>query len=132
MPLWHLLGWRYARNFKQGCTNHGGIRDPAVALIGTLEATDSNRPDESILFNQNRMIEPPGECVSQDSTETQEAPINIQEDGKLGYGFVSADELEEIDIGDGDKPRPTFVSKKLPEHVNVSMIELLKEFKDCF
>jgi hypothetical protein len=34
-------------------------------------------------------------------------------DGKLGYRFTSADELEEIDIGPGDKPRPTFISKKL-------------------
>jgi hypothetical protein len=25
-------------------------------------------------------------------------------DGKLGRGFMSADKLEEIDIGDGDKP----------------------------
>jgi hypothetical protein len=34
-------------------------------------------------------------------------------DGKLGYGFTSVDELEEINIGPGDKPRPTFISKKL-------------------
>jgi hypothetical protein len=34
-------------------------------------------------------------------------------DGKLGYGFTLADELEEINIGPGDKPRPTFISKKL-------------------
>jgi hypothetical protein len=39
--------------------------------------------------------------------------IDLTEDGKLGYGFTSADELEGIDIGPGDKPRPTFVSKKL-------------------
>jgi hypothetical protein len=32
---------------------------------------------------------------------------------KLGYGFMSVDELEEIDIGPGDKPRPIFISKKL-------------------
>jgi hypothetical protein len=32
---------------------------------------------------------------------------------KLGYGFMSADELEEINIGPGDKPHPTFISKKL-------------------
>jgi hypothetical protein len=31
-------------------------------------------------------------------------------DGKLGRGFMSANKLEEIDIGDGDKPRPTFIS----------------------
>ena len=29
-------------------------------------------------------------------------------DGKLGHVFTSADELEEIDIGSGDRPRPTY------------------------
>jgi hypothetical protein len=38
---------------------------------------------------------------------------DLIDDGKLGYGLTSADELEEVDIGPGDKPRPTFVSKKL-------------------
>ncbi|KAK1684249.1 hypothetical protein QYE76_045097 [Lolium multiflorum] len=53
-------------------------------------------------------------------------------DGKLGYGFTSADELEEIDIGPGDKPRPTFISKKLDPHLRGLMIALLKEYPDCF
>ena len=34
-------------------------------------------------------------------------------DGKLGHGFTSADELEEIDIGPRDRPRPTYISTKL-------------------
>jgi hypothetical protein len=34
-------------------------------------------------------------------------------DGKLGHGFTSADELEEVDIGPGDRLRPTYVSAKL-------------------
>ena len=33
--------------------------------------------------------------------------------GKLGQGFTSADDLVEVDIGNGDKPRPTFISAKL-------------------
>jgi hypothetical protein len=33
--------------------------------------------------------------------------------GKLGRGFMSSDKLEEIDIGDGDKPRLTFISANL-------------------
>ena len=38
-------------------------------------------------------------------------------DGKLGHSFTSADELEEIDIGSKDRPRPTYVSAKLdPEY----------------
>jgi hypothetical protein len=39
--------------------------------------------------------------------------VDLSDGGKLGYGFTSADDLEEVDIGPGDKPRPTFISKKL-------------------
>ncbi|KAK1626478.1 hypothetical protein QYE76_000793 [Lolium multiflorum] len=53
-------------------------------------------------------------------------------DGKLGYGFTSADELEEVDIGPGDKPRPTFINKRLDPHLRGQMIALLKEYPDCF
>jgi hypothetical protein len=58
--------------------------------------------------------------------------VDLTEDGKLGYGFTSANELEEIDIGPGDKPRPTFVSKKLRPCLREPMIALLKEYADCF
>jgi hypothetical protein len=53
-------------------------------------------------------------------------------DGKLGHGFMSADKLEEIDIGDGDKPRPTFISANLDSSFKEGLIKLLKEHKDCF
>jgi hypothetical protein len=53
-------------------------------------------------------------------------------DGKLGRGFMSADKLEEIDIGDGDKPRPTFISANLNSNFRKELIKLLKEYKDCF
>jgi hypothetical protein len=36
-----------------------------------------------------------------------------EDEGKMGKGFMLADELEAVDIGDGDKPRPTYVSAKL-------------------
>jgi hypothetical protein len=32
---------------------------------------------------------------------------------KQGQGFMSANDLEEIDIGPGDRPRPTFITKNL-------------------
>jgi hypothetical protein len=57
---------------------------------------------------------------------------NLADDGKLGYGFTLADELEEIDIGPRDKPRPTFISKKLDPSLQEPMIALLKEYSDCF
>jgi hypothetical protein len=45
---------------------------------------------------------------------------------------MSADKLEEVDIGSGDKPRPTFVSANLQPDFREELIKLLKEYKDCF
>jgi hypothetical protein len=42
------------------------------------------------------------------------------------------DELEEIDIGPGDKPRPTFIRKKLDPSLWETTVALLKEYSDCF
>ena len=53
-------------------------------------------------------------------------------DGKLGHGFTSVDELEEIDIGPRDRPRPTYVNAKWDPEYEQVLIDLLKEFKDCF
>ena len=53
-------------------------------------------------------------------------------DGKLGPDFMSADELVEIDIGPGDRPRPTYVSAKLDLKYKKELVDLLKEFKDYF
>jgi hypothetical protein len=58
--------------------------------------------------------------------------VNSTDDEKLGYVFTSADELEEVDIGPGDKPQPTFISKKLSPCLRELMIALLKEYIDCF
>ena len=52
--------------------------------------------------------------------------------GKLGHSFTSTDESEEIDIGFGDRPRPTYVSAKLDPEYKQELVDLLKEFKDCF
>ena len=50
------------------------------------------------------------------------------DDGKQGQGFTSADDLVEVDIGNGDRPRPTFISAKLDSECK----QQLKEYKDCF
>jgi hypothetical protein len=52
--------------------------------------------------------------------------------GKLGHGFTSVDILEEVDIGPGDRPRPTFISSKLDPKYKQELIKLLKEYKDRF
>jgi hypothetical protein len=51
---------------------------------------------------------------------------------KLGPSFMSADPLEEIDIGDGVTPRPTFVKRNLTADHKNNLVELLREYVDCF
>jgi hypothetical protein len=65
-------------------------------------------------------------------TNTCEAIEDLDDLGKLGQGFTSADPLEEVDIGDGTVPRPTFVNKSLDPTFKLELIKLLKEFVDCF
>jgi hypothetical protein len=54
------------------------------------------------------------------------------DEGKMGKGFTSADELEVVDIGPGDRPRPTYISAKLDPEYKKELITLLKKYKDCF
>ena len=56
----------------------------------------------------------------------------LEDEGKLGHGFTSADALEEVDIGDGDRSRPTFISAKLDPEYKQELVKLLKEYKYCF
>ena len=51
---------------------------------------------------------------------------------KLGQGFMSADSLEKVDIGDGSIPRSTFVNANLSDNYKADLIKLLKEYVDCF
>jgi hypothetical protein len=50
----------------------------------------------------------------------------------LGQGFSLTDPLEEIDIGDGIIPRPTFVDKNMSLEHEDAVIKLLRNYIDCF
>jgi hypothetical protein len=65
-------------------------------------------------------------------TNTCEAIKDLDDLGKLGQGFTSADPLEEVDIGDGTVLRPTFVNKNLDPMFKLELINILKEYVDCF
>ena len=56
----------------------------------------------------------------------------LEDEVKLGHRFTSADLLEEIDIGDCDRPRPTFISANLDPEYKQELKNLLKEYEDCF
>jgi hypothetical protein len=52
--------------------------------------------------------------------------------GNLGQEFTSSYDLVEVDIGSGDRLRPTFISAKLDSGCKQQLTDLLKEYKDYF
>ncbi|KAG0548792.1 hypothetical protein BDA96_01G197800 [Sorghum bicolor] len=46
------------------------------------------------------------------------------DDGKLGQVFTSANDLAEVDIGNGDRPRPTFINAKLDSKCKQQLTDL--------
>jgi hypothetical protein len=60
-----------------------------------------------------------------------EAIEDFDEVEKLGQDFSSTNPLEEIDIGDGIRPRPTFVNKNMSLEHKYAIIKLLKNYVDC-
>jgi len=60
-------------------------------------------------------------------------PLGFEEDPMGSTTKMRAqDPLEEVDIGDGSVKRLTYVSTKIPKESRDRIVELLKEYKDCF
>jgi hypothetical protein len=65
-------------------------------------------------------------------SNTGELVEDFDEVGKLGSGFTSIDELEEVDIGDGITLWATYVNASLTSEQKSEVWGLLKEYVDCF
>ena len=61
-----------------------------------------------------------------------EAIEDFDDMDKLCQGFTSADPLEKVDIGDGTISRLTFINKNLLAEYKADLVNLLKEYIDCF
>jgi hypothetical protein len=52
--------------------------------------------------------------------------------GMLGRDFSSIDALDEVDIGDEETQRPTFINANLSVEQKGEVLELLRGYVDCF
>jgi hypothetical protein len=91
------------------------------------ETRQSNLSQNSSTFKAERSLQHKTSVADGPALETKRSAVThrssnssvgdiIEESrdlDKLGHGFTSADPLEEIDIGVGKTPRPTFVNKTL-------------------
>jgi len=60
-------------------------------------------------------------------------PLGFEEDPLGSTTKMRAqDPLEEVNLGDGPIKRPTYVSAKVTKEFKERIVELLKEYKDCF
>jgi hypothetical protein len=109
-------------NVSHSGNNHKGPRSSSRPYISCNVSSVNEYDKASDLNDQPKLFLSCSSSICSD----------LADDGKLGYGFTSAYELEEVDIGPGDKPWPTFVSKKLDPSLREPMIALLKEYPDCF
>ena len=97
----------------------------------TKQIADRRQPSANIqmvflLLSEFRVSGESQQPIQAVGFENLDNPIDGT-NGKLGQGFTSADELEEIDIGPRDRPRPTYVSVKLDPKYKQELIDLLKE-----
>jgi hypothetical protein len=72
------------------------------------------------------------EQYQSEKSDVCEAIEGFSEIEKVGQGCTLADSLEEVDIGNGTVPRATFVNKNLNADYKAKLIELLREYVDCF
>ena len=88
------------------------------AEILQKEANETLLKDRDDDFIEDQKLD----CIYDDE------PLGFEEDPKMR----AQDPLEEVDIGDGTVKRPTYVSTKIPKEFKDRIVELLREYKDCF
>jgi len=67
-------------------------------------------------------------ALSDFKTDACETIDDFDELDKLGQGFTLVDPLEQVDIGDGFVPRPTFVNQNLKANYKSELIAHIKEY----
>jgi hypothetical protein len=122
------------------------IHESLVTDSSASEARWSGFSQNSSVFKTEHLPQLKDSIMDDPALETEESAITqrssdssvggmieeFRDLDKLVQGFTSADPLEEIDIGDGKTPRPTFVNKTLETDPRNEMIGLLKKYSDCF
>ena len=100
-----------------------------------LEAEEnSNMAPEAIMVEK---LGEPSQTTASESRRLdciyEEEPLGFEKDPRDSISKMQAqDLLEEVDLGDGTTKRITYISTKVDSNMKGKVIELLKEFKDCF
>ena len=113
---------------QTACTDRSDRSNPVRRTEPTGQTGPPDRSDRSNAEWLQQRLDQYRACTN----DMYEAIEDSDDLDKLGQGFTSADPLEKVDIGDGTIPRPTFVNKNLPIEYKADLVNLLKEYVDCF
>jgi hypothetical protein len=81
-------------NVSHSGNNHNGARSSSWPYISCNISSVNEYDKVADLNDQPKLFLSHSSSICSD----------LADDGKLGYGFTSTDELEEVDTGPGDKP----------------------------
>ncbi|PNY02082.1 hypothetical protein L195_g025386, partial [Trifolium pratense] len=137
---------------------HMRMKAKSAQLGGTFTRTKMTKPNawakisaymaenkinmalEANMLQENMAVEASG-CENGKTLPSIQKLDCIYDEEPLGFEkyplsssqkMQAQDPLEEIDIGDGSIKRPTYISANIPKELHAKLVELLKEFKDCF
>lgn len=82
---------------------------------------------------QNHLIRFETKCKARGSTPYTITSLSISKDPlENNTKMLVQDPLEEIDLGKRGIKRPTYISANIILELKIEVIQLLKEYKDCF
>lgn len=97
--------------------------DVEDASIGPGKDFDPEPLDEKNDHTQNQRLD----AIYDDE------PLGFKKDPSSNSAkMLAQDPLEEIDLGEGVIKRPTYISVNIIPALKVEVVQLLKEYKDCF
>ena len=96
---------------------------PKIVPLFEVDITAAVRP----YITSPESDEPDQEAIR----ELRQAQESLEKEMTISQR-VKASQLEEVDLGTKDKPRPVNVAKEMPNEEKKAMIELLMNFRDVF
>src|SRR3954468_22012652 len=90
----------------------------------SFELSENTAPDEEIIREEpNQRLD----------AIYDEEPLGFEKDQMaLNIKMLARDPLEEVNLGDNDQKRITYISAKLEPELKATVIKMLKENRDCF
>lgn len=132
-------GWDHTGMMsKKSALAHISAYVAEIKLIAVLEAGSQEMMDvEATVFEVHKEFGQNDQEITSESLRLDciydDKPLRFDKDPLVSTKMMQAqDPLEELYLGDGTTERPNYISYKLDSRLKPKVIDILREFKDCF